>query len=284
MVKLNNTLLLTALFLGALVVAPTIAIASGSANLFERNGHVYDDWGVFRTRANGVDGFLGITSTSFDPIIAYESLGDNANIAWQLGEQFAQRYPDDNQRAQKIFHFVRDRIRYTSDSDQFGTDEFAQNADEVAEVINAKQRARGDCEDSAVLLAVMYKAAGFRSAMVVMPGHVATLVHLPNYRKVSRKLTLDGEAGWVWAEATGVTNALGWVPEAVMGEAMSAREITANRLTAQDHSVAEVSLKGGTPSRRYGASPNTGTVGFLGSVGLLWMVGGRRGGPRRRRR
>lgn len=282
--KLNNTVLLTALLLGTAVVAPTIAIASSSANFFERNGHVYDDWGVFRTRANGVDGFLGITAASFDPVIAYESLGDNSDIAWQLGEQFAQRYPDENQRAQKIFQFVRDRVRYTSDSDQFGTDEFAQNADEVAEAINAKQVARGDCEDSAVLLAVMYKAAGLRSAMVVMPGHVATLVHLPDYRRVSRKLTLAGEEGWVWAEATGVNNALGWVPGAAMDEAMSAREVTASRLTAQDHSVAEVNLTGGTPSRRYGASPNTGTVGFLGSIGLLWMVGGRRGGPPRRRR
>ena len=273
------------LSLGCLVAAvliPSIALASASEQFFQRGGHVSDDWGVFRTRASGTNGFLGVTSTGFDPKIAYESLGDDASLAWQLGEEFARKYPDRDQRAERIFYFARDSVRYTSDSDQFGTAEFAQNADEVVATITADGLAQGDCEDSAVLLAIMYKAAGYRSAMVLMPGHVATLVHLPENRKVPRKLTLEGEDGWVWAEATGATNPFGWVPESLISEEMIAREITTVQLTAQEPSAGAVSLEGGSPAGGRGALSGTGIVAFLGSVGFLWMVaGGRRGPPPR---
>ena len=84
---------------------------------------------------------------------------------------------------------------YTSDNDQFGNDEFAQNADEVAATIQKSGVAHGDCEDSGVLLAVMYMAAGYRSAIAVMPGHVATLVYLPEYKKATR-MPLSSQSPW----------------------------------------------------------------------------------------
>ncbi|NIM06750.1 MAG: hypothetical protein GTN65_14295, partial [Armatimonadetes bacterium] len=98
----------------------------------------------------------------------------------------------------------------TPDKDQFQLDEFAQNADEVADKIAQNGFAHGDCEDSAALLAVMYKGAGYRSAIAVAPGHTAAMVYLPEYKKGSI-FTMDGEEGWVWAEATGRKNPLGWV-------------------------------------------------------------------------
>jgi len=52
-------------------------------------------------------------------------------------------------------------------------DEFAQNADELATIIAQNRVGYGDCEDSAVLLAVMYKGAGFRSAIAIGSGHTA---------------------------------------------------------------------------------------------------------------
>ena len=62
-----------------------------------------------------------------------------------------------------MFYYVRDRVRYTSDIDLFGYDEFAQNADELAGImVEQNRRGYGDCEDSAVLLAVICKGAGLR--------------------------------------------------------------------------------------------------------------------------
>ncbi len=281
--KMAQLLILGCLVVG--VLAPSLALASSSEQFFLRDGHIYDDWGVFRTRASGTDGFLGVTSIGFDPIIARESLGDNADVAWQLGEEFARKYRNRDQRAEQIFYFVRDHVKYTSDSDQFGTGEFAQNADEVAATILADGVAQGDCEDSAVLLAVMYKAAGFRSAMVLMPGHVATLVYLPESRKAPRKLTLAGENGWVWAEATGATNPFGWVPESLISDDMVATEVTVVQLTTQGAGAGTVSIESGAPAGRSGVNSWMGLLAFVGSIGLLWVVaGGRRGSRRTRRR
>ena len=219
---------------GAGALAASVARASSSEE-FQRVGEdIHDEWGIARTRAGGSDGFLGVTLAGFDPLLAPESLGQNVDVAWDLGQELARKYPDRNQLAEKIFSFVRDRVVYTSDSDQFGTPEFAQNADEVAATIVDRRAAEGDCEDSAVLLAVMYKAAGYRSATVLMPGHVATVVFLPGYRKAPRKMTLAGEKGWVWGEATGATNPFGWVPEALIKGEMIAREVTTGQLDAQE--------------------------------------------------
>ena len=273
--------LLVVLAVGLLV--PSLAGAAGSEQFSRRNGEIVDDWGVIRTRADGTKGFLGVTRTGFDPIIARESLGERADVAWQLGEEFTRKYPDRNQRAEKIFSFVRDRVVYTSDSDQFGTPEFAQNADEVAATIVDRRAAEGDCEDSAVLLAVMYKAAGYRSAMVLMPGHVATVVHLPEYKKAPRKLNLAGEGGWVWAEATGATNPLGWVPETLISGQIVAREVTAGALEAQGGGTSAATVEREPPKAGGGGSSIRGLLSLVAVVGLLWAMAGGRGARRRLR-
>ena len=264
---------------------PVLAHAAVSEQFFRDGDEIYDDWGVFRTRADGSDGFLGVTSTGFDPLLVYEGLGDNADLAWRAGEEFIRKYPDEYQRAEKIFYFVRDRVRYTSDSDQFGTGEFAQNADEMAIAIKRDGKADGDCEDSSVLLAVLYKAAGYRSAIVLMPGHVATLVHLPGYSKAPRNLSLDGENGWIWAEATGATNRFGWVPTSVLEEQMFAREVTIAQGNNQEPGAMAVSIEGGVPIKGKGSSSGNRILTFLAPVGFLWLVsGGRRRTSQRRSR
>jgi transglutaminase-like putative cysteine protease len=178
---------------------------------------VYDSWNICRTTDVAPDGYLKFRSTDFQPVIAYESLGENTGRAYRLGQEFAKKYPDKYQRAEKIFDYARDMVRYTPDIDQFGHRDFAQNADEVEATLSKKGLARGDCEDSAVFLAVMYKGAGYRSAIVLVKrqtgGHVAALVYLPGYSKANRFLSVNGETGWVWGEATGKTNDLGWAPE-----------------------------------------------------------------------
>ena len=203
-----------------------VCLASPSGGLHREGDDVFDDWQVCRTRLDGADGYLQLEFTEIaegywvelgDPLIALESLGQWTDIAYGWGEEFADYYPDRNQRAEAIFYFVRDKVRYRVDSDQFGLDEFARNADETANTIMNEGVAYGDCEDMAILLAVMYQGAGYRSAIAAMwdgegSGHVAPFVYLPGYQK-AENWTIDGERGWIWAEATGSTNPFGWYSE-----------------------------------------------------------------------
>ena len=213
------------------------AWATPSADFSETGGEVFDDWGIYRTRAFGKDGFYQLSETSFRPVIALESLGGESDLAYRLGEQIAAEYPDRIERAEAIFRFVRDRVVYTPDIDQFRYDEFAQNADELAITIDQDGVAYGDCEDSAVLLAVMCRGAGLRSAIALGEGHTAALVYLPDYKKASAVFELDGEAGWLWAEATGKTNPLGWVPKEFTGAGIAAYEIGEEQVTSQEPGV-----------------------------------------------
>jgi len=211
----------------AAVATAGYASAFPSAGFYERGGDISDDWEICRTRAFGEDGFYQITEIGFRPVIAFQSLGEEADLAYSLGEQIAAKYPDPLQRAEAVFHFVRDRVEYTPDIEQTGNEEFAQNADELAIAIVEDGIGYGDCEDMAVLLAVVYKAAGFRSAIVLPPGHTAVLVYLPDYNKATAFFELEGESGWVWAEATGENNPLGWVPKQYRNVNIAAYEISA---------------------------------------------------------
>ena len=211
----------------AAVATAGYASAFSSSSFYEKGGNTFDDWEICRTRAFGEDGFYQITDTGFRPVIAFESLVEQANTAYSLGEQIADKYPDPLLRAEAVFNFVRDRVEYTSDIDLNGSEEFAQNADELAVAIVEDGIGHGDCEDMAVLLAVMYKAAGFRSAIVLVPDHTAVLVYLPEYDKATAIFELEGETGWVWAEATGRNNPLGWAPEQYVDTELAAYEIAA---------------------------------------------------------
>jgi hypothetical protein len=219
---------LTAIVLALTILAvliPASILAIPSAKFYQEGGEVFDDWDICRTDAAGEDGFFQVSATGFYPIIVGESLGENADQAYRTGQQLAADYPDMHQRAEQVFAFARDRVGYTSDESQFGFAEFAQNADELATTIENKGIAHGDCEDYAVLLAVMYKGAGFRSAIVLAPEHAAALVYLPGYREANQSLSVDGEDGWIWAEATGGNNPLGWMPEEFLGTELEVYEV-----------------------------------------------------------
>jgi hypothetical protein len=224
MKKTTLLVILIAVLLAGLATT-NYAWATPSASFSELDNEVFDDWGIFRTRAFGEDGFYQLSETSFRPVIAFESLGTEAALAYSLGRGFAQEYPDKVQRAEAVFYFVRDRVQYTPDVDQFGYEEFALNADELAASINQDGVGHGDCEDSAVLLAVMYKGAGYRSAIAVGKEHTAALVYLPDYEKATAVFEIDGEPGWIWAEATGKNNPLGWVPKEFINAQVAVYEI-----------------------------------------------------------
>jgi len=268
--------------LGLIVVILAAAATAGyasafpSAGFYERGGAIFDDWEICRTTAFGEDGFYQITGTGFRPAIAFQSLGEEADLAYSLGEQIANEYPDPLQRAEAVFRFVRDRVEYTPDIDQTGNEEFAQNADELAMTIVEDGSGEGDCEDMTVLLAVMYKAAGFRSAIVLPSGHTAVLVYLPEYNEATVFFELEGEPGWIWAEATGRNNPLGWAPEQYLDTEIAAYEISAE-IPAYEIPAAGVAPLTPPPASAIAvAGPGEGVTYrpylFFIVIGLLWCM------------
>ena len=199
------------------VFAVQVCFAWPSAEFREEEGEIFDDWNICRTDPVGDDGFLQIKETrtraSFRPVIVFESLGEYSDIAYKLGEQFAKKYPDRTQRAKKIYEYVRDGLRYTHDIDQFDMGEYAQNADEIASILWEKGEASADCEEHALLLAVMYLGAGYRAGITLSPGHLAAILYMPEYERANEVFTLGGDRGWIWLEATGNTNPFGWFPK-----------------------------------------------------------------------
>lgn len=260
------------ILLGIILVAGLVttgyASATPSSGFEEKNGELFDDWDIARTRASGEDGFYQITETTFRPVIIFESLGEEAGIAYRLGEQLAEKYPDPLQRAEKIFYFVRDRVKYTSDIDQFERDEFAQNADELAAAIDQDGVGYGDCEDSAALLAVMYKAAGYRTAIILAPGHTAAMVYLPDYDKTPVAFELEGETGWVWAEATGRNNPLGWVPKDLIDVQIAAYEIGEETIAREKPAKAPSIMVG----ENGGGGGSSRPFSFFGVIAFLWLI------------
>jgi len=247
-----------------------------SEGFYQRGSDIFDDWEICRTNAFGADGFYQTTKTGFRPVIALESLGEQADLAYRLGEQIAAEYPDPVRRAEAVFYFVRDRVKYTSDIEQTGYVEFARNADELATAIVEDGIGYGDCEDMAVLLAVMYKAAGFRSAITLLPEHTAVLVYLPEYNKATAFFELEGEPGWIWAEATGRNNPLGWAPEQYRGTKIAAYEISAETPAYEIPAEGVAPLTPPPAPAIAVASTGKGVsyrpFSFLSIIGLLWFM------------
>ena len=265
----TKTIIILISVLAAGLAATSYAWATPSADFYEERGGILDSWGVCRTTAGGEDGFYQISKTGFRPVIAYESLGKESALAYSLGEQIAAQYPDRIQRAEAIFRFVRDKVVYTPDIDQFDYEEFAQNADEMAAAIDQDGVGYGDCEDSTVLLAVMYKGAGYRSAITVGQGHTAALVYLPEYKRTAAVFELDGEPGWLWAEATAKKNPLGWAPKEFLNAEIAVYEIGDEEIAwAEPPTTPSVVITktggGGTSSSR--------PFPFFGIIMLLWFM------------
>ena len=60
--KVRKTFLLLLIILTTGVLLPALVSASPSEQFYQRGGHIYDDWGIFRTRGFGADGFMAVTS------------------------------------------------------------------------------------------------------------------------------------------------------------------------------------------------------------------------------
>ena len=212
-----------------LAISLNIACATPSENFTPVDGEVVDDWGIYRTNAYGERGYFMVLpednpQTMYPIIIINESLGPYMDLAWQKGLEFKEQYDSVEERAERILEYVQSYVEYKYDDENpqlpvSGYSEFARNADETMRSILEEGIAYGDCEDHAILLATMYMAAGVRCAIVAMAdpymgGHATVLVYLPGYNPgyPVHFFTLDGEWGWVMAEATGDIP-LGYMPE-----------------------------------------------------------------------
>jgi hypothetical protein len=180
-----------------------------------QDGDWYDSWGFNRNVYWGDDGYL--------PNIAYESLGSDRELAYSLGLWFRNNYDQRVERAEAILDYVQRWTDYGYDidnvysPDNIAQEEWAWNADEMAHMFDETQNtvAIGDCEDMSFLCATIYLAAGFDVAIISPPAHVALLIWLPEYDNANYYWDIpddEREYGWIWVEATGETNPLGWTP------------------------------------------------------------------------
>jgi hypothetical protein len=200
----------------AIMVPDVQAIPSGGSIPPRFNyisGEWYDDWGITRNSAEGSHGYL--------PQLISETIGENKELAYRIGERFRNSISDRNTLAAAILKYVQTWVEYGYDSDNvfmrgIAQDEWAWNADEMAHSFNETTGtvAVGDCEDMAFLCATIYQGAGVETAIVDAPEHVALLIWLPEYPNANKYWDLDDNrgAGWIWVEATGPNNTLGWTP------------------------------------------------------------------------
>ena len=212
-----KTCLTGLLFASLCLIGIASAVPSGGVyppEFHYRSGYWYDSWGYNRNQFSGQDGFL--------PNVAYESLGSDKERAYEIGEWFEENYDNKVERAEAILNYVQQWTDYGYDEDNvfrngLAQEEWAWNADEMAHMFdeNTNLVAIGDCEDMSFLCATIYVAAKFDVALVDAPGHVAVLIWLPEYDNSNYYWDLpdDGrEFGWIWVEATGEVNPLGWTP------------------------------------------------------------------------
>ena len=174
----------------------------------------YDSWGFNRNYYGGSNGYL--------PNIAYESLGNDRELAYSIGEQFKAEYSQKARRAEEIFEYVLRWTDYGYDEENVLMEgrpqrEWAWNADEMAHMFDETNLtvAIGDCEDMAFLCSTIYLAAGFDVVLVSPPEHVALMIWLPEYDNANYYWDVSGDGrdyGWIWVEPTAESNPFGWTP------------------------------------------------------------------------
>ncbi len=202
-------------FLCALFLTQSLTAKGLPASSFTmEDGEWYDNWGIDRNYYGGSNGYL--------PNLAAETLNENKEVAYSIGESFKTNYPDETDRAIAILKYVQTWTEYGYDSDNvvrggIAQEEWAWNADEMAHAFSQTTgvKAVGDCEDLAFLCGTIYVAAGFDAAIVDAPGHVALVIWLPEFSNANCYWDLpndERDSGWIWVESTGSSNPLGWTP------------------------------------------------------------------------
>jgi len=121
-----------------------------------------------------------------------------------------------------------------------------------------------------VLLAVIYTGAGYRSAIVIGESHTAAMVYLPDYTNASVLFELEGEPGWVWAEATGKNNPLGWTAKEFLDVELAAYEITEEEIVTEEPTAPPLIAVAQGGGGGGGVFPTR--FSFFGIILLLWVI------------
>lgn len=212
MLKPSKLLIILILFSIATPVYVAHAVPSTTFN--QKYGDWYDTWDINRNYYAGPKGYL--------PNLASETLGTNKEQAYSLGESLRSTHPDKVVAAKAILKYVQTWTVYGYDNENVFRDgeaqpEWAWNADEMTRAFNeiTGVKATGDCEDLAFLISTIYEGAGINAAVVDAPEHVACLIWLPEYQNANNYWDIPNDnvgSGWIWVEATGESNPLGWTP------------------------------------------------------------------------
>ena len=212
--KKHSLLLILTLFGVFLLFSFSFCMAIPSSNFKKSDGDWFDDWNIDRNYYGGENGYL--------PHLADETLNENKELAYSLGQSFQTQYAEKTERAEVILGFVQQWTEYGYDEDNVFMDgtaqeEWAWNADETAHRLDQATAtvAIGDCEDLAFLCGTIYIGAGFDAAIIDAPEHVALLIWLPEYDNADIYWDIPGDnrgAGWIWVESTGDSNPIGWTP------------------------------------------------------------------------
>jgi hypothetical protein len=112
-------------------------------------------------------------------------------------------------------------------------------------------KAIGDCEDMAFLCGTIYVGAGFDAAVIDAPDHCALLIWLPEFSNANDYWSLPNDsrgAGWIWVEATGSSNPLGWTPPDFENGGWTAYSIGSTAFTAEPEPFQSTSTPTGFPS------------------------------------
>jgi hypothetical protein len=256
----DYTIALVFIIIVATLIPTVQSVPSGGTmppHFIHRSGYWYDDWGITRDDAEGKNGYL--------PSLYLETVGSNAEKAWDIGIFLATKYPDLTSRASAILAYVQRWTEYGYDDENVvmggnAQQEWAWNADEMADSFDETKGivAIGDCEDMAFLCATIYSAAGYDTAVVDAPSHVALLIWLPGFPNANYYWDLDDGrgAGWVWVEATGDSNPVGWTPSDFFNGYWSA-----------------YSYQNGTFHEFYPAEPVSDSDGFTIEFDTLELIG-----------
>ncbi|MDO5861600.1 MAG: hypothetical protein Q4Q58_02210 [Thermoplasmata archaeon] len=95
-------------------------------------------------------------------------------------------------------------------------------------------RGQGDCEDTSFLSAALYSAAGYTAGVVVLPGHMVSLVGLsdftetyrPGYLATSRTLSATGETIYFCETTTSQYLPVGYLSVQVHNEVLQVTEVS----------------------------------------------------------
>lgn len=214
MLRIRYLFLFSLLCTLIIVTEKPIAVADIGKPYSLKNGYWYDKFGINRNYYAGSEGFL--------PKLADETLGQYVDTAYELGQRFQADYGSKTERAAAILKYVQRWTEYGYDEENVimqgeAQPEWAWNADEMAQAFNevTGEAAIGDCEDMAFLCGTIYVGAGIEAAIVDAPEHAALVIWLPEYSNANKYWDVpnDGrDAGWIWVEATGESNPLGWTP------------------------------------------------------------------------